>query len=255
MSMGRVLNSTVAAIGGNPWRLLAIAFLLGGLPSALIAYAQQVAQVQAVAGRISLLTLYGVILSGLVVNVVLSVLMQGALVRAALTATEGRKASVVESLATALVRLLPLIGLAIVVGLSVWLAALLLLVPGIILYQIWAVSAPVVVAERRGVFDAMGRSAELTKGARWQVFALNLLVLILVMALGSVASGAYVAIYGLQAMAQTAENGVPLGFLVINAIPQTLAAVVMGTMPSALYAELRLWKDGSSSSALGDIFA
>jgi hypothetical protein len=40
----------------------------------------------------------------------------------------------------------------------------------------WAVAAPVVVAEKAGVIGALSRSRELTKGARWKILGLFLVV-------------------------------------------------------------------------------
>jgi hypothetical protein len=52
----------------------------------------------------------------------------------------------------------------------------LLIVPGLILLTIWSVAQPVVVVERKGVFESLGRSTELVRGNGLRVF-LFLLVL------------------------------------------------------------------------------
>lgn len=59
---------------------------------------------------------------------------------------------------------------------GVILAALLLIVPALILITIWAVLLPVVVAERQDVFDAFGRSQDLVHGNGWKVFGIVLLL-------------------------------------------------------------------------------
>src|SRR3546814_19979116 len=46
------------------------------------------------------------------------------------------------------------------------------------LFCMWAVVAPALVEERTGVFGAFGRRRELTKGARWKVFGLELILLV-----------------------------------------------------------------------------
>ena len=45
-----------------------------------------------------------------------------------------------------------------------------MIVPGLILITIWAVVAPSIVVEDKGVFEAFGRSRELVRGNGWKVF-------------------------------------------------------------------------------------
>src|SRR3546814_7670999 len=96
-------------------------------------------------------------------------LVQGALVRATIAHTEGRRASFGESAAAWLVVALPLSGLSILAAIGIWLGLILLIVPGIMLFCMWAVVAPALVEERTGVFGVFGRSRELTKIGRAHV--------------------------------------------------------------------------------------
>jgi hypothetical protein len=52
----------------------------------------------------------------------------------------------------------------------------LALVPSAILFVIWAVVVPVCVVEGRSPLDSLLRSADLTKGSRWKIFGIMLLV-------------------------------------------------------------------------------
>jgi hypothetical protein len=58
------------------------------------------------------------------------------------------------------------------------LAFLLLLVPLPILYLMWFVATPACVVERLGPIRSMGRSRALTKGHRWKIFGLILVIVI-----------------------------------------------------------------------------
>lgn len=60
-------------------------------------------------------------------------------------------------------------------------AMLALIVPGIILWLGWSMSVPVLIQERRGVFGSMSRSRALTKGNRWSLFGLFLILVIIAM--------------------------------------------------------------------------
>src|SRR5690606_38451024 len=62
----------------------------------------------------------------------------------------------------------------------------LIIIPGLILITIWAVAAPAVVIERRGVFGALGRSRELVKGNGWQVFGVIVLFFLIFIVIGLV---------------------------------------------------------------------
>lgn len=72
---------------------------------------------------------------------------------------------------------LPLIGLSILLGLGVTIGFILIIVPGLFLITIWAVAAPALVIERRGVFASFGRSRELVRGQGWEVFGVILVVI------------------------------------------------------------------------------
>jgi hypothetical protein len=77
-----------------------------------------------------------------------------------------------------------LIWVSLVAAIGVAGGLLLLIVPGLILLTIWSVAQPVVVVERKGVFESLGRSAELVRGNGLRVF-LFLLVLGLLALLAS----------------------------------------------------------------------
>jgi hypothetical protein len=80
-----------------------------------------------------------------------------------------------ESLNVSLRQFWPLAALTLA-GLLSLLGLLFLVVPGLILSTIWFVGLPSCLAERLGPWRSLRRSQELTKGHRWKVFALTLLL-------------------------------------------------------------------------------
>lgn len=64
-------------------------------------------------------------------------------------------------------------------GIGVGLGFLLLIVPGIVLVLMWALTIPVVVLEEADLFDALRRSRELTAGHRGRVFLIIFLFVLL----------------------------------------------------------------------------
>jgi hypothetical protein len=115
---------------------------------------------------------------GIVVSIVLTYLAQAVILHAAFQAMRGRPVSLGESLSVGLARFFPIFGLAIILGFLVGLATLLLIVPGLILLTMWFVGAPVCVVERLGPWTSLKRSSELTKGHRWKIFGLMILLVL-----------------------------------------------------------------------------
>lgn len=94
----------------------------------------------------------------------------------------GKDARFSSHIGTALLRAIPIILLNFIAVLLIFLGFLLLLVPGLWLYGVFAVIAPVVAIEGR-IFSALGRSAALTKGYRWPCLGYLLSVAIIVVLL------------------------------------------------------------------------
>jgi len=74
--------------------------------------------------------------------------------------------------------LLTLLAVSILFGAGVAVGFVLLVLPGLFLMTIWAVTAPVVVVERAGVLQAFRRSHDLVRGNGWSVFAVILVVFV-----------------------------------------------------------------------------
>jgi len=176
MSAGRVFERAFAAVRTNPTVILGLALLVGALPSLIITYLfVQLGMGSRAVLQPGALPTGGIIAMALVssvISMVLSAIVQGAITRAAIAATEGKQVSFGDSLGTGLRVFLPLIGLAIVSALGIMLGFILLIVPGVILLLMWTVAVPALVVERHGVFGSLSRSSELTKGAKGTVFGM-----------------------------------------------------------------------------------
>jgi hypothetical protein len=115
---------------------------------------------------------------GIVLAMVLGLLSQAVMLHAAFQAMRHRPVSLGDSLRVGLARVIPILLLAIVMGFLMGLGLLLLLVPGLILMTMWWVGTPACVVERTGPWTSLKRSAALTKGHRWKVFGLIILLFI-----------------------------------------------------------------------------
>lgn len=79
-------------------------------------------------------------------------------------------------------------------GIGVSIGTVLLIVPGVILFLMWALTIPVAVLEDTGLGDSLSRSRKLTAGHRSRVFVIYLLYFVLVMALEFGLVGPFVAL-------------------------------------------------------------
>lgn len=251
MSVSRVFARTAAVITENPATVFGVAFVFGALPSVLLSWFMQSVRINMASDADTRLGYFAVVLASVVVGVILSALVQGALVRTTLAHDDGHRASFAESASTGLQCALPLVGLAILMAIAVGIGWILLIVPGVMLYIMWAVASPALVAERTGVFGAFGRSRELTKGARWKVFAIELIIVIVWWIISAVVG---VMVFRMIGIGQI-QQGLPLGWLIGNAVLSTIVNAVWSTVQTSLYVELRNWKGGHSEEALQEIFA
>jgi len=114
-----------------------------------------------------------------IMRLILGTISQAVLAYAMFQDMRGRPVHLGEAVRKGLARFFPILGLAILSSIVIGLASLLLLVPGVMLAVRWAVALPVCVVEGLGPIASMERSAVLTRGHRWKVFAILLLMVII----------------------------------------------------------------------------
>jgi hypothetical protein len=153
----------------------------------------------------------------------------------------GRPVRLNETVAKALARFLPVVGVAICFTLAAGLATLLLIVPGFIVFTMYSVAQPVCVVERLGVFASMRRSASLTKGHRWRIFGLFLVIMVA----SGVFSGILLAIFS-------------LGGVLIAQIANFVWSALFGAFFSisfvVAYHDLRVAKEGIDTDRIAAVF-
>jgi hypothetical protein len=243
IDIGRVVQRGFSAIGGNLLPFTLIALLFAALPGFAMNYVL-LGQATAGGGLSFGASYWGSYAALLLLTVFGAYLLQATVVRSVILELSGRDTDVQGSLVAALGLVLPMIGLTIVSSIAIAFGMLLLLVPGIILYVMWIVAVPVLVEERTGVFGSLSRSAELTKGSRWQIFGLLVLFIIFSWVVGLA--------FGLLGAANPLEQ--PIMFAVSNGIAALINGVVMAAMLASLYFELRTVKEGATTDSLASIF-
>ncbi|MBV9930055.1 MAG: hypothetical protein JO013_03830 [Alphaproteobacteria bacterium] len=256
VSIERVFGRAFGTIRANPVATLGISFLFSAVPTVALNLAVQGRQAELLV-RVGAWGLIGFGIAMVVAGIVISAITQGALVRATAAHSRGRESSFVESVSAGLAVVIPLFLTSLLAALGIGAAMILLIVPGIMLYCAWVVATPAVVEERLWPFAALGRSSDLTRGARWKVFAILLILLVCYWVLSAVVAAVSMQFSGgMQAFTAMNRSGqLPIAFLVVSGVVQTIVACVWGVCISSLYIELRDWKDGPPSEALAEVFA
>jgi hypothetical protein len=112
---------------------------------------------------------------GTLLGHVLTTLSEAAVLYGAFQDLGGQRVDLVESLRVGLRRFFPVLGVAISTSILGFLGLFVFVVPGAMFFALAFVAIPACVVEKRGVFASIGRSADLTRGHRWKIFALLLL--------------------------------------------------------------------------------
>ncbi len=112
----------------------------------------------------------------IIVEVIFYSILIAALVYGAVQHINGTPASFMSCLTRGLSTMLPVLGIAIVVGIVVVLGLIALIIPGLILVTMFWVVVPAAVIERKGVGASMDRSRKLTYGHRWAIFGIIILL-------------------------------------------------------------------------------
>lgn len=163
MSVGDVLSEAFSLYGRFFWRLVgtaAIVFVVLDLIAALL--------FQIGKGSAAGTAFLGLI--SLIVTLVGSFWVQGALVEAVQDVRDGKiDATIGELYARVSPRLPALIAAGILAGLGIGIGFILLIAPGLFLLTRWSLIVPAIVLERLRAGDSFGRSNELVKGASWPV--------------------------------------------------------------------------------------
>jgi MFS family permease len=200
--IGRVFSQAATVLSRNFLGFFAVTFV-AALPRLLwiTAFTSPAAAV----GRVSL---------GLFLTLVLNMLGQAIVVYAAFQDMRNKPVNIGESLKVGLRRLLSIIGIAVCIGFALIAvfaapavtASLLLygrslvyvalavgvaigIVLAALLLTMWLVATPACVVAQKGPLASMGRSSNLTKGHRWKIFGMILLLFVVGALIGGIVGG------------------------------------------------------------------
>jgi uncharacterized membrane protein len=233
--IGRIFDRTTSTYTRNflPFSLVA---LIAAAPPLLLTYSAGLDPTSVAGAR------GGMFIVTIVLSVVLGLLSQAILVYAAFQDMRDREVNISESLNVALSRFFPILGLAILTAIGVGIGFMLLLIPGLILMTMWFVGVPACMVDRLGPWDSLKRSAQLTKGYRWKLFGIMLLLYV----------GA-----GIVSQVITVTM-VAIGGLVVGLITTLIWNMIWGaffaTFVVVTYYELRSAKEGIGIEQIASVF-
>ena len=255
------LFSTLPALLYNLWNLSRVATMVGaGGAGNAAAFETSAMEDYSALSLVASLIIFG-----------LALLVQAALVRAAIEDLNGKRPVIGDCIQSALRSFFPTLGIGIlvilvlVVGVFVmvfmtwaipllgWLIGLgLALIPAFMWLISVSVSVPIAVQERLGVFGSISRSRALTKGSRWSIFWLLLIIGVAAMLIQAVFS----VFFGLAIATTGSITGVGV---LVGAIGSSLVSTIFSTVLSVTiavaYVELRQVKEGTSVDELAEIFS
>jgi hypothetical protein len=161
---------------------------------------------------------------------------------AAFNAMRGRPFRLTEAFARGFARFFPILGVSILFGIVVGFGVVLLLVPGLMWGARYYVALPACVMEALGPAQSMNRSAELTKGYRWRIFGVYLVVALVTGA----PEGAISVLF-------TSAAGSVAG-LTVTLVWHVLVAAYSSITVAVMYHDLRVLKDGIDIEQIAAVF-
>ena len=158
----------------------------------------------------------------------------------------GERASVASCIGRGLAQIGPVVAVALILSVMVWTGFLFLIVPGIILICVYGMAIPVAVVERPGIMASLTRSAELTRGNRWRIFGV-ILVIFAIQALAGILIG--------LPLAFLTEEGLGTTLLgILDFVLQAFAAALNAVVIAVIYHDLRVSQEGADSEAIAAVF-
>ncbi|HWF76039.1 MAG TPA: hypothetical protein VN694_02580 [Caulobacteraceae bacterium] len=246
--IGRVFSGGFAIVARRPLTFVILGALFAYLPTAATLWLTTnwlppptpgVVDFAATFRRLGIVEAIAIVFGGF------SWVMQGSAAAAALSDFGDKPLGVGEALSRAAGRLPLVYVMGVLATLGIILGTFALIVPGVLLSLAWAVGGVVATVENTG-FKAFGRSMELTRGYRIQIF----LIYVVYGIAGVVVSLAARAIGGASLV-----GGPPLWMsLGVQPVASAIVQIFSVATLIAVYVELRGVKEGLAASSLASLF-
>ncbi len=255
--VGEAVSKALEVFSRNavPFSLVGIVVWLPLGIATMLAMQRPPQQAQAIIGGASLLYIF------------LQLAVVAAILHATFQDMRRREVNMGESIQRGLKRFFPLLGTGILLFLGLVLGAAVLIVPGAVLTRSnqqmgvvvtvlgvivvvvsmfillarWYVFAPVCVVEKEGPFGSLKRSAALTQGNRWKLFAIYLLLTLV----GGVAS---------VFIKFVLTAALPIVGIVASGLWQGVFSAFNNVLSVVIYHDLRVAKEGVDIESIASVF-
>ncbi|WP_120495244.1 hypothetical protein [Kiloniella sp. EL199] len=181
----------------------------------------------------------------MIVSTIMSFASAAAVVYGVFLDITGRNINIGECLSKSLSVLVPVILSGLLAYIAIVIGIVLLIVPGIFAAICFFVVIPVVVVERPGIFASLGRSADLTKGNRWSILGLFLIIMVIAIVLGFVSNFITIFFVG---------TSLSVVAIVISTVVQVITTTFFLIVGAVTYNNLRNSKEGVSSGEIASVF-
>jgi hypothetical protein len=178
----------------------------------------------------------------ILMGLVLDQIVNATIIHGVVQDLRGRRVTFGESLQRGIVLLLPVLGVALLAGLLTVTGFVLLVIPGLIVLTILWVAVPAAVVERLGVIESLGRSAALTRGHRWSIFG----IVVIIAALNGVSSRIIEKAFEDSRSVET--------YLIVEYAAQALFTAFGSVLAAVGYYYLRLTKEGVDIEKIAEAF-
>ncbi len=177
---------------------------------------------------------------------VLTYILVGAVVYGTVQHLTGQKATIGDIVSRGLATILPVLVIAILLTIVIGVGFALLVVPGVFLMVVYAVVIPAAVVERPGIVGSFKRSWDLTKGYRWPVLGVLLVLMVILVVVSLLIGG----IAGFLAFGM----GDFTSLIVVNYVLSAVSGALLSVVVAVLYHDLRVAKEGVSTAQIAAVF-
>ena len=172
---------------------------------------------------------------------ILIVITHATVLYGAFQVMRGQSFQIGDSLQKGLARFFAVIGTSICMVIAMMFGFILLIIPGFILLSMFYVALPACVVERLGPFQSLGRSGDLTKGHRWKIFGIWLVLGIV----GGIVNNIIGGVLGAAGVAIT---------LVVSMVWHALLSAYQAITVAVAYHDLRVAKEGVDIEHIAAVF-
>jgi len=250
-TLANVFNGAFSAAGKGFVPLLVVTLLLYLLPNQLMVWGLHFGLgVDVGSPQVFQPGVMGIYAGVMLVVYVLLFMQMSAVYEICLLSNANKPVKLGEVLRHSLGNAVPIFVIYLLCALGWMVSGLLLFIPALVFGTIFSVVVPAYVAEKPGIFGAFSRSRALTKGHRWGIFGLWLIVLIIYCVLAAMVE-APILMPVFKASFEAARTGVRAPTPAPSLIGMTIMAVVfsaiwvvMLSINASVYSCLRGEKDG-----------